>query len=416
MSNDYAYKVGGSLSEEAPSYVVRQADNKLYQNLKLGEFCYVLNSRQMGKTSLLVRTMRKLEASGVYCTTIDVSGRGSQNIQPEQWYAGVVYTLVANFQLANASEFMRGWWQERLSISPVQRFGEFIEEVLLNKISGDIVVFIDEIDSILSLQFESDDFFALIRSCYEKRSLNYNYKRLTFALIGVATPSDLISDKTRTPFNIGCAIQLYGFKVDEAAPLLKGLHCVENPVTVLQEVLAWTNGQPFLTQKLCNLISNQYQKFLSVENIVKTQIITNWESQDEPPHLKTIRDRVISQETRAGSLLGLYQSILRNGAVPVDDSPEQIELRLSGLVVQTKGCLKVYNQIYASVFNLHWVEKMLNNLRPYSEVFTAWVASNYQDESRLLRGNALQEKAEGRGQMAEGKIPVRNARSGFKAQ
>ena len=114
--------------------------------------------------------------------------------------------------------------------------------------------------------------------------------------------------------------------------------------------------------------------------------------------------------------MGLYQSILRNGAVPVDDSPEQIELRLSGLVVQTKGCLKVYNQIYASVFNLHWVEKMLNNLRPYSEVFTAWVASNYQDESRLLRGNALQEKAEGRGQMAEGKIPVRNARSGFKAQ
>ncbi|GJD24070.1 Glyoxalase/bleomycin resistance protein/dioxygenase [Rivularia sp. IAM M-261] len=30
--------------------------------------------------------------------------------------------------------------------------------------------------------------------------------------------------------------------------------------------------------------------------------------------------------------------------------------------------------------------------------------------------NYLQEKAEGRGQMAEGKIPVRNARSGFKAQ
>jgi hypothetical protein len=84
MSNDYTYKVGGSLSEEAPSYVVRTADNKLYQKLKLGEFCYVLNSRQMGKTSLLVRTMRKLEASGVYCTTIDVSGRGSQNIQPEQ--------------------------------------------------------------------------------------------------------------------------------------------------------------------------------------------------------------------------------------------------------------------------------------------------------------------------------------------
>jgi hypothetical protein len=71
------------------------------------------------------------------------------------------------------------------------------------EISGQIVIFVDEIDSILSLSFSIDDFFALIRSCYNLRADNPEYNRITFALFGVATPSDLIADKKRTPFNIG---------------------------------------------------------------------------------------------------------------------------------------------------------------------------------------------------------------------
>jgi WD40 repeat protein len=59
--------------------------------------------------------------------------------------------------------------------------------------------------------------------------------------------------------------------------------------------------------------------------------------------------------------------------------------------VQQQGKLKVYNRIYEQIFNQKWVEKQLEKLRPYFEAFNAWVASNYQDESRLLRGKALQD-------------------------
>jgi hypothetical protein len=93
--------------------------------------------------------------------------------------------------------------------------------------------------------------------------------------------------------------------------------------------------------------------------------------------------------------LGLYQQILREpDGIAAIETPEQWELRLSGLVVPREGRLQVYNPIYATIFSLDWVERQLSYFRPYSEAFLGWVGSGCTDESRLLRGNALAEALE----------------------
>ena len=136
------YVIGGTLKRDAPSYVPRRADAELYEGLASGHFCYVLTSRQMGKSSLMVRTVARFREDGNTAAVLDLTEFG-QNLTVEQWYKGLLGAVGEDLGLEDE---LGDFWSEHRSLGPLQRWLKAIREVVLPHCFGRIVIFIDEID------------------------------------------------------------------------------------------------------------------------------------------------------------------------------------------------------------------------------------------------------------------------------
>jgi len=348
------FVAGGTLRPNSPSYVKRPADDELFELALAGQFCYVLTARQLGKSSLMIRTAQRLQEQGVSTAIIDLTQIGT-DVGVEQWYLGLLKHLKSQLKL---SVDLEAWWAERASLGAVQRFTDFLHDVVLAEIEGPVVIFVDEIDTTLNLDF-SDDFFAAIRFTYNARATDPIYNRLTFVLLGVATPADLIKDRSRTPFNIGQGIDLREFSREDAQILQQGLKaaCPEQGDAIFARIFYWTNGHPYLTQKLCLAVAEMGDGRWTnerVDELVEKLFLS--EGAREETNLQFVRDR-ISASPQQRRLLTLYRKVYEGKGIPEDErSLEQSRLKLFGLVQAEKGVLKVRNKIYRQAFDLDWIK------------------------------------------------------------
>ncbi len=347
------YVTGGTLAVDTPSYVPRDADAQLFEALLQGDYCYVLTSRQMGKSSLMVRTAAQLRASGVTVAVIDLTAIGV-NVTPGQWYDGLLLRLGHQLDLEDEVE---SFLDEQRELSPLQRWLLAIESVVLAKIDGPIVIFIDEIDLVRSLPFSADEFFAGLRQLYNRRGDEPAWQRVACCLIGVATPSDLISDQHMTPFNIGTRIELRDFRREEANVLASGLgKSTELAASLLDRVLHWTDGHPYLTQRLCSLIASDKSVAspTDVDRVCQTSFLMPG-AKDQDNNLMFVRERILRGEADVASVLDLYRMVHRGQAIDDEKSSTIESLKLSGIVKVHDGRLVTRNRIYASVFDDSWI-------------------------------------------------------------
>jgi hypothetical protein len=348
------YVTGGTVSKHATCYVERDADEQLYDALRRGEFCDVLTSRQMGKSSLMVRVADRLRAGGAAVAVLDLTVIG-QNVTAEQWYLGMLTRLGEQVGLEDELD---GYWDAHAALPTLQRWMGAVRAVVMARVAGPLVIFIDEIDFVRVLGFPTDEFFAGIRECYNRRADEPDYARLAFCLIGVATPSDLIRDTRTTPFNIGRRIELQDFTAGQAAALAAGLGREPRLArSLVARVLYWTAGQPFLTQRLCKAIAED-PAVVSPAGVDRTcaALFLGHRAGESDDNLRFVRDRMLRNDADRAALLELYRRVLDGRDVPDDETnPLVTILRLSGIARARGGRLEPRNRIYSRVFNAAWI-------------------------------------------------------------
>ncbi|MCX6582403.1 MAG: AAA-like domain-containing protein [Candidatus Aminicenantes bacterium] len=360
--DDAFYIVGGAMRPDAPSYIERNADQKLYERTLAGDFCYVLTPRQMGKSSLMARTADRLTKEGVRTAIVDLTQIGTEQEKnsADRWYYGIAHRIVKEMGIAVK---LSQWWEEREKLPALQRLTEFFADVILAGTNEQVVIFVDEIDTTIGLPF-TDDFFAAIRACYNARATQPGYRRLSFVLIGVATPSQLIKNARRTPFNIGQQIELTDFTFEEAQPLSRYLGANRNQgEDALKRILYWSGGHPYLTQRLCCLAAGEkLEVYLddSIDRLVEKHFLAPGVNCGDS-NIKFVRDRLLQKKKYSRKLLTLYLRIFK-GRFIMDEplSFTHAFLKLSGLVVPSinrKLCVR--NRIYKSIFTREWVKEAM---------------------------------------------------------
>src|SRR5262249_47813833 len=310
----------------------------------------------MGKSSLMVRTAERLAEGGTHAVIIDLNQLGIQ-LTAAEWYLGLL-TIIADSLMLKTD--VMSWWHAHAHLGVTQRLTRFFQEILLTEVKNSVVIFVDEIDTTLNLPF-TDDFYAAIRYLYNARALVPAYQRLSFVLIGVATPSDLIRDPQRTPFNIGQRVDLTDFTFEEAFPLADGLGLPSDEGRdVLHRVMHWTGGHPYLTQRLCDAIAEQKRESWSkadVDSVVTRTFFGETSEQDH--NLQFVRDMLTKRAPNARSVLTTYREICL-GRHPVRDEEQSLvkaHLKLSGIVCREQDALRIRNPIYAEVFDQQWVQE-----------------------------------------------------------
>ncbi|WP_437778268.1 AAA-like domain-containing protein [Sorangium sp. So ce1097] len=385
------FEAGGTVGEGA-IYIERSADTELFEALREGELCYVLSTRQIGKSSLRLRVSRRLRAEQVECASVDLEALGAESTTPVGWYLGIASEIAEQLGLEPPDEF----WDMHWHLGPVHCWLRWLEDVVLVEISSAIVLFIDELDATLSLPFSRDDFFAAIRSFVNRRAERPANARLTFCLLGVAAPWELVADPARTPFTIGRAIRLDDFTRAEARGLRVGLEgIVADPDALLDAIYAWTSGHPYMTQRLCADLVGE-RRDLGVDEAVQRRFLGHGRTED--PILRHA-DRYLEAQgprrAQAPKLLRLYQQLLDGHPVPADGGdPVQLLLRLSGLAAERPGPagaprLAVRNRVFGAVFDRAWVASREAE-RAVTGPLARWLANGRKDDF-LVGGAALAE-------------------------
>ena len=356
------FSVGVPLHAVRAGYISRAADDQLFDAVMAGRYAHVVAPDRSGKTSLIAATAARLESKGHKVAILDLEQIGDRDGGSDsgRWYYSVAYRLLRQLRIRYD---LQSWWQDKSFLSSRQRLFEFYSEVILQHVPEHVVVFVDEIQCIENLP-NADQLLSSIRAAHNARTTDPDFSRLCFVLLGECDPVSLMQEAELSPFNVTQQIQLDDFSRENLDLFATELNLSEDHAkAALDRIYYWTDGQPYLSQKLARAVAREAatDDIEELVDQVATRQIGGRAALHSEPHMSHIHRGVVNDKKRREPLLNLYGKIRKGVEVPADlGSALQRRLMAIGLlVIDEDGNVKPRNKLYEWVFTTRWANENL---------------------------------------------------------
>jgi hypothetical protein len=327
----------GALMPDYPYYVQRQADRLALVAMRDNKLVYTIAPRQMGKTSLLKRLALYSEEQGWTCCHIDLAT--FSNLEPPKWFQHL------------GERIGRACGKDTIS-SPLQDQQDFrtflLYEIGLKQSHQPVSLFMffDEVEGLLEFDF-SDEFLMTLRELYQQRD-SYSGNKLLIAFAGSVDPDTLVKNPDISPFNIAEKIDLDDFSEVESLTLTSNLTKLQLRVAgeIHQHIYSWTSGQPYLTQRICEIIAGWAEGHEITEittDSVDRAVAVLLSPRTRDKNVKHVMNKIASLQSFAASM---WRRLLASEPVCSTEAGFYA-LYLTGAVVEAPDeRVKIRNRIY----------------------------------------------------------------------
>jgi DNA-binding CsgD family transcriptional regulator len=326
----------GTMDPQSAFYIVRPSDTLALQTIeRQGVTITIKGPRQMGKSSLLVRTAEAAIQAGKRVALldfqfIDSAALASAEVFLRQFCAWLSYRL-------NVADQVAEYW--RLPLGNIQRCTAYVEDYLLPAVHQPLVLALDEVDTIFDTDFRSD-FFGMLRGWHNRRQATSVWKQFDLVLVTSTEPYQLVANLNQSPFNVGQVIELEDFTPAQLADL-NARH--GSPFTLEQEAQLMTllGGQPYLVRQALYLVASGR---LTAEVLFATT------ADERGPFGDHLRYHLLRMHDNAELVAGLQQVLKHHTCT---DERVFFRLRGAGLVKRQVRAVVPRCQLYADYFREH---------------------------------------------------------------
>jgi hypothetical protein len=246
------------MNTESRFYVERVSDKIALTTFKQeGVTLTIKGPRQMGKSSLLMRTMDASMKAGKKLVYLDFQLFDQEVLSAaDTFYRQFCASLTEQLGI---DDKVVDYWQD--SGGNNQRCTLYMQTHVLKAIDGPLVLLMDEVDRMFDADYRSD-FFGMLRSWHNNRALpNLRiWKRFDLVLVTATEPYHLIANLNQSPFNVGEVILLEDFTLQQVSDLNQ---CHGSPLTPAQErqLMTLLHGHPYLVRRALYLVASQRLDF-----------------------------------------------------------------------------------------------------------------------------------------------------------